>query len=81
MIPRKTANIDGENVGKIINMEDLYLVEKNKLRKPLILIRITTVFLFSVHISYGKRKYLNQTVFFTKFAKQQIYIQAEGFHP
>ena len=25
--------------------------------------------LFSAHISYGKGKYLNQTVFFTKFAK------------
>ena len=26
-------------------------------------------------------KYLNQTVFFTKFAKNKIYILAEGFHP
>ena len=26
-------------------------------------------FLFSVHISYGKGKYLNQTVLFYKFAK------------
>ena len=26
--------------------------------------------LFSAHISYGKGKYLNQTVFFTKFAKK-----------
>ena len=31
--------------------------------------------LFSAHISYGKGKYLNQTIFLTKFAKHQIYIQ------
>ena len=31
--------------------------------------------LFSAHISYGKGKYLNQTVFFTKFAKHEIYIK------
>ena len=28
-----------------------------------------SLLLFSAHISYGKGKYLNQTFFFTKFAK------------
>ena len=37
-------------------------------------------FLFSVHISYGKRKYLKR-FFFTKLATHQIYIQVKGFHP
>ena len=37
---------------------------------------ICDAFLFSAHISYGKGKYLNQmALFFTKFAKHQIYIQ------
>ena len=31
--------------------------------------RHVQVLLFSAHISYGKGKYLNQTGFFTKFAK------------
>ena len=33
-----------------------------------------TLLLFSVHIQNGKGEYLNQTFFFTKFAKHQIYI-------
>ena len=37
--------------------------------------------IFSVHISYGKGKYLNQTGFFYKSCQQSIYIKAEGFHP
>ena len=36
--------------------------------------------LISVYILYGKGKYLNQTVFFTKFAMFQIHIQDKGFH-
>ena len=37
----------------------------------------TFYFLSIIHM---EQKNLNQTVFFTKFAKQQIYIQAIGFH-
>ena len=41
----------------------------------------TFTLLFSFHTSYGNGKYLNQTAFFTKFAKFQVYIQVKGFHP
>ena len=35
--------------------------------------------LFSVHISYGKGEYLNQTGFFTKFAKNLFISKLKGF--
>ena len=37
--------------------------------------------LFSVHISYGKGKYLNQTGFFYKICQEFINIKAKGVHP
>ena len=36
--------------------------------------------LFSVHISYGKGKYLNQTVFLQNLPRIYLY-QSKGFHP
>ena len=40
------------------------------------------IFLFSVHISYGKGKYLNQTkFFFYKICQELNYILAKRFHP
>ena len=41
---------------------------------------IITVALFSVHISYRKGKYLNQTGFFYKSCQELNYILAKGFH-
>ena len=44
----------------------------------------TILLLFSVHISHGKGKYLNQTGFyliFTKICRELNYILAKGFHP
>ena len=45
-------------------------IQTNRYRKLQIhLVSFQMLLLFSAHISYGKGKYLNQTVFFTEFAK------------